>query len=76
LLAVRVGRRLLSPEHLHVADVVDVELRLQDYYQSLPVQPHGQDRRAEGHFAYRGVPLPIVSISGSKLGSPQLTLVF
>jgi hypothetical protein len=58
---VGVGRCLLRLEHLHVADVVDVQLRLEHHDQPLPVEAHGQDRRAEGHLADGGVPLPSVS---------------
>lgn len=39
----------LSLEHLHVADVVDVELRLEYYYQTLPIESHCQYRRSESH---------------------------
>jgi hypothetical protein len=57
---IRVGRRLLRLEHLHVADVVHVELRLEHDDQALPVEPHRQDRRAEGHLADGRVPLGVL----------------
>jgi hypothetical protein len=73
---IRVRRRLLSFEHLHVANVVDVKFRFQHHYQSFPVQSHGQYGRAECHLTYRRMPLPIVSASSSKYGYSLLTLVF
>ena len=58
---IRIRRRLLGLEHLEVAYIVDVELRLEHNYDSLPVHPHCQNGCSKGHLTYGRVPLDSVS---------------
>jgi len=55
-----IGRSLLGLEHLHVTDVVYVQLRLQHYYETLSVQAHRQNGSTKRHFAYCRVSLGIL----------------
>jgi hypothetical protein len=73
---IRVWGRLFGLEHLHVTDIVYVELRLQHHYQPFPVQPHRQYCCSERHFAYRGMPLIHVSAGRPSWASVYHTFVF
>jgi hypothetical protein len=44
-------------EKLHVGDVIDIDLFLQDNGQAFPVQLDGEDGRREGELAYCRLPL-------------------
>lgn len=50
-------------EELHVADVVDIDLLLQNYYEALPVKLNGEDGRGKGELADGGLSLLQVSRS-------------
>jgi len=70
-----IGRSLLGLEHLHVADVVYVQLRLQHYYETLSVQAHRQNGSTKRHFAYCRVSLDAVNDCLHSVGHER-TLVF
>jgi hypothetical protein len=52
-----VRRSLDGVEKLHVGDVIDIDLFLQDNGQAFPVQLDGEDGRREGELAYCRLPL-------------------
>ena len=56
-----IGRRFNRVKHLHVANVVEVDLIFQYHYQTFAVQADGENARWKGELAYCRVPLLSVS---------------
>lgn len=57
---VGIWRRLLLFQHLHVANIVNIQVGLEHHDQALPVQAHSQNTGSKSHLAYCGVSLRVL----------------